>query len=112
MKKIFLAAVCSMLLTACGVGTYSVVSGKDGGALISVSDIESVPVTIVVDGTQYSVNTVKTSRFKKDRKIKETSANTIKITAGQHDVSVLKGGQEVYSKKIFVSDSEHRVIEL
>ena len=112
MKKIFFAAVCSVLLTSCGVGTYSVVSGKDGGALISVADSESSPVTVVVDGTQYDVKTVKTSKFKKDRKSKETSANTVKVTAGQHDVSVLKKGQEVYSKKIFISDSEHRVIEL
>lgn len=112
MKKTITALLCTLLLTSCGVGVYSVSSGRDGGAFLSVTDEVTAPVTVVVDGAEYKVQTVKTSKFKKNRRIKETSDNTVKVAAGQHDVQVLKNGQEVYTKKIFISDSEHRVIEL
>lgn len=46
------------------------------------------------------------------RNIKKTDINTITIPVGQHDLIVVQNGVVVYSKKIFVSAGEHKIIEL
>lgn len=112
MKKIIIALFSAILLTSCGVGSYSVSSGKSDDAAISFTSTSKQPIIVVVDGTEYNVETVKTSAYKTDRNIKKTALNTIKVAPGQHDVKVIASGKEVYSKKVFISATEHRIVEL
>ena len=109
MKKFILAAFAALLLVGCGLGSYSVASGRPDEASISfVSGTKSdVQVTIA-----YTVQTVKTSDYKVNRNIKKTAKNTIFMTPGKHDVTVKKGGETVYAKTIFVSVGEHKIVEL
>lgn len=112
MKKILIALVGALLLTGCGVGSYSVSSGKADEAMLSFVSADKTPIVVTVDNDTYNVNTVKTKAWQKDRKIKKTAQNTIYITPGQHTVVVTVNGNEVCNKKIFVSVQEHKVIEL
>lgn len=112
MKKIILAIFGALLLTGCGVGSYSLSSGKPDDAAISFTSTARQPIVVVIDGTEYNVETVKTKGYRTDRDIKKTALNTIKIQPGQHDVKVLVGGNEVYNKKLLISTAEHRVVAL
>jgi hypothetical protein len=55
---------------------------------------------------------VKQKAYKSGRNIKQTALNTIKIGPGQHEVKVAINGADVFSKKIFLSTGEHKIIEL
>lgn len=112
MKKVIFALFVSFLLASCGVGTYSVTSGKSGDAALSFTAADKFPVKVVVDGTEYDALTVKTKVYKKDRRIKETSQSCIWLTSGKHEVSVYLNGEEIFVKTLFLSPSEHRVVEL
>lgn len=112
MKKIILAIFGALLLTGCGVGTYSLSSGKPDDAAISFTSTTKQPIVVVIDGTEYNVETVKTKGYRTDRDIKKTALNTIKVQPGQRDVKVLVAGDEVYNKKLLISTAEHRVVAL
>lgn len=112
MKKIFYALVASLLLTGCGVGSYSVSSGKADEGAISFTSVRVSDIAVTVDGTSYEMRSVKDSAFKPDRKIKQTAKNTIKVSPGAHDVKVEMNGKAVFSKKLFISASEHKIVEL
>lgn len=112
MKKIIFALVGTLLLSACGVGSYSISSGKADESMLSFVSADKTPITVSVDGNSYDVFTVKTKAWQKDRNIKKTSQNTIIISPGQHDVVVMMNEKEVCHKKVFVSAQEHKVIEL
>ena len=112
MKKYIFIAVLSALLTSCGVGTYSVQSGIEDAAYISFTDDVSQEITVNIDNQTYSVNTVKHKAYKSGRDIKQTVKNTIKLAPGQHNVSVMLNGSEVYSHKLFLSTGETKIIEL
>ena len=112
MKKILIAAITVLLLAGCGVGNYSVTSGKADEGAISFTSAKSMPITVTIDNSTYELSSVKDKQWKTDRKIKETAKNTLKVTPGAHDVKVLIDGDEVFSKKLFISASEHKVIEL
>ena len=112
MKKLFVAAVSVILLTGCGVGTYSVQSGVENAAFISFTDDVKQEIVVSVDNNTYNVETVKQKAYKSGRSIKQTAQNTIKLTPGQHNVSVTLGGNEVYSHKVFLSTGETNIIEL
>ncbi|MCQ2332939.1 MAG: hypothetical protein MJZ95_07085 [Paludibacteraceae bacterium] len=112
MKKIIISLVSAIVLSGCGVGSYSLSSGKSDIAEISFTASDKEPIVIVVDGTEYNAETVKAKGYKSGRNIKKTALNTINIEPGQHDVKVLVSGNEVYNKKLFLSATEHRVIEL
>ena len=112
MKKLMIIAAFTMLLTGCGVGNYSVQSGVEDAAFISFTDNVKQDITVTVDGQTYNIKTVKQKAYKSGRNIKQTALNTIKIGPGQHDVKVLMNGADVFSKKIFVSTGEHKIIEL
>ncbi len=112
MKRIILLLITAIAVYGCGVGTYSVSSGKEDVASLSFTATATTPLVVVVDDTEYSVNAVKQKAYKADRKIKATAYNTITITPGKHNVRVLSNGQEVYNKTLFISTSEHRIIDL
>lgn len=112
MKKIIIAACAALLLTGCGVGSYSISSGKADEAAISFVDTSKHNIEVTIDDNTYNVQTVKEKAWKTDRKIKPTAQNTLRIAPGQHKVTVKADGKEVYTKNIFVSASEHKVVEL
>lgn len=112
MKKILIALIGALMLSSCGVGSYSVSSGKADEGMISFVSESKTPITVTVDNESHDVCTVKTKAWRKDRNIKKTAQNTIFLTPGQHNIVVTMNGKEVYNKKVFISTQEHKVIEL
>ena len=112
MKKLFVFAAFIIVLTGCGVGTYSVQSGVEDAAFISFTDDVKKEIVVNVDNNTYSVETVKQKAYKSGRNIKQTALNTIKLTPGQHTISVTLNGNEIYSHKVFLSTGETKIIEL
>ena len=100
------------MLTSCGVGTYSVQSGVEDAAFISFTDEAKQEIVVSVDNNTYNIETVKQKAYKSGRNIKQTALNTIKLTPGQHTISVTLGGEQVYSHKVFLSAGETKIIEL
>ena len=101
-----------MLLTGCGVGNYSIQSGVEDAAFISFTDDAKQDITVTVDDKTYVLQTVKQKAYKSGRNIKQTALNTIKIVPGQHEVKVVLNGNDIFSKKLFLSTGEHKIIEL
>ena len=113
MKKLFVFAAFIIALTGCGVGTYSVQSGVEDAAFISFTDDMKQEIVVSVDNNDtYNVETVKQKAYKSGRNIKQTALNTIKLTPGQHTISVTLNGAEIYSHKVFLSTGETKIIEL
>ena len=50
--------------------------------------------------------------YKSNRNIKEVTSNAIGLSTGKHFIEVVAGGEKLYSKWIFVSAGEHKIIEL
>lgn len=100
------------MLTSCGVGTYSVQSGVEDAAFISFTDEEKQEIVVSVDNNTYNIETVKQKAYKSGRDIKQTALNTIRLTPGQHTISVTLAGEQVYSHKVFLSAGETKIIEL
>lgn len=111
MKKILLLICTALFLSSCGVGIYSISSGKSDIAMISFTASKKETITVKIDDQSYTVETVKTKAYK-IREIKQTALNTIKVPAGQHIVKVFQNGNEIFNKKLMLSPSEHRIIEL
>jgi outer membrane usher protein FimD/PapC len=112
MKKLVFAAVFSMFLTGCGVGTYSVQSGAGDAAYISFTDDVKQSIVVSIDNKTYNVDTIKDKAYRSDRNIKKTAKNAIRLTPGQHNVSVVLNGKEIYSNKVFISTGETKIIGL
>ncbi len=112
MKKIFAALCGALMLCSCGVGSYSISSGKADEGMVSFVSASKTPISVTVDDTAYDIYTVKTKAWRKDRNIRKTAQNTIFTTPGTHEITVRIKGNEVYSKKVFISAQEHKVIEL
>ena len=112
MKKLMIIAAFIMLLTGCGVGNYSVQSGAEDAAFISFTDDEQEDITVTVDDQTYALKTVKQKAYKSGRNIRQTALNTIRTNPGQHKVTVLINGTDVFSKNLFLSTGEHKIIEL
>ena len=112
MKKFIFITALSVFLSGCGVGTYSVQSGIEDAAYLSFTDDVKQEISVNVDSKTYNVYTVKHKAYKRDRNIKQTTKNAIKLTPGQHNVSVLINGNKVYSHKVFLSTGETKIIEL
>ena len=112
MKKLFVIAAFIMTLTSCGVGTYSVQSGVEDAAFISFTNDVKQAIVVNIDNNAYTVETVKQKAYKSGRNIKQTALNTIKLTPGQHVVSVTLNGNQIYSHKVFLSTGETKIIEL
>ncbi|MGN1211040.1 MAG: hypothetical protein ACI4TM_05095 [Candidatus Cryptobacteroides sp.] len=112
MKKILYTLIASLLLTGCGVGSYSVSSGKADEGTISFTATRAADITVTIDGNSYNIMSIKDSAYKPDRRIKQTARNTIIVSPGSHDVKVEMNGKTVFSKKLFISASEHKIVEL
>lgn len=114
MRKFILTLLSAAALTACGVGTYSISSGKADEACLSFADAEGAAVTVRIDGTDYQVSAVKEKAWRKDRNrnIKATAGNTLYLSPGKHNVEVYRGTEKVLSKTVFISAGEHKVIAL
>ena len=112
MKKILAIAAFLLMMTSCGVGTYSVESGKSEQASVSFVAQTTYPVTVTIDGTAYEVNTVKLKDWRTDRRIKQTAKNTIKLTPGKHEIVVTSDDKELFKDTIFLSNNESKIIEL
>ena len=114
MKKIIalFSIIGTLILTACSVGSQSVSSGMaDEGYIWFVSSSEKA-ITVDIDGTTYQTQTVKEKEWQKRRDIKATTKGMITVTPGQHAVKVIENGQEVYSKKLFISATETKMVKL
>lgn len=112
MKKLLILAAAVLMLAGCGVGNYSVSSGKADASELSITAPTKYAVKVCIDDNTYDVETVKTSAFKTKKDIKKTAQNTIKVEPGTHEVKIYKGENQVYSKKHVFSNDEHKVIEL
>ena len=112
MKNLMIIAAFTMLLTGCGVGNYSVQSGVEDASFISFTDDAKQDIIVTVDDQTYVLKTVKQKAYKSGRNIKQTALNTIKTGTGQHEIKVVMNGTEVFSKKLFLSTGEHKIIEL
>lgn len=112
MKKLFVLAAFIMILAGCGVGTYSVQSGVEDAAFISFADDVKQEIVVKVDNDTYNVETVRQKAYKSGRNIKQTALNAIRLTPGQHTISVTINGSEIYSHKVFLSAGETKIIEL
>jgi len=112
MKRLFVIAIMTLFLSSCGVGTYSYSSGLENKCGLSFVADNETPLTVTVDDQNYAINAVKLKKYKTNRKIKQTTQNTIALEPGKHDVKVVMNGNEVFSKTIFVSGNETKIIEL
>lgn len=113
MKKYIIIAIVSLALSSCGVGTYSLSSGKADKAEISFVAKKSYDITLKVDNSStHNISTIKEKAYKSGRNIKKTSLNSVVLPIGKHFIEVFDGDKSVYSKWIFVSAGEHKIIEL
>lgn len=112
MKHIYTILALIFLLSGCGVGSYTISSGlSDEGAVVFTAARE-YPIEVSVDGNLYSVNTVKSKAYKNDRRIRQTSENMVKVATGQHRIEVRHSGEVLYSRIVFISAGESKVIGL
>lgn len=111
-KLISLSVCCFLLLCSCGVGSYSVSSGRADEGMLSIVSAKGDAVSVNVDGEVYDIHTVKTKAWRKDRNIKKTAKNTIFLAPGQHNVVITSQGREIFSKTLFISAQEHKIVEL
>lgn len=112
MRKFIILAALSVILCGCSVKVYTVQSGIEDAAYITFTDDVKKPIVVNVDGKTYDINTAKEKKFKKEKYVKVLVYNSIKLTPGQHDVTVLVNGAEVYHHKIFLSTGETKIIAL
>ena len=112
MNKILVAAVTILCLCSCGVGSYTVSSGRADEGYVTFVSPKAYGIKVIVDDSEFSVSSVKNKAYRKDRKIKQTVKNTVRVSPGTHDVRVLRGGKTIYSKKLFISATEHKIIDL
>lgn len=112
MKKLFIITLFAMLITSCGVGTYSVSSGKPDDGYVCVTDDIKQDIVVKIDYKEYNIETVKTKAYKSGRDIKKTALNSVRVQAGQHQVDVMVNGKVVLSRKVLISTGETKILEL
>lgn len=114
MKRFVILIASALVLCSCGVGSYSVSSGKADQSHLSFTTPEkkAFDVVVYVDGESHKLQAVNEKMFRVERNIKETAKNTLTLSPGSHVIKVERMGQEVYSKTIFVSAQEHKIVGL
>ena len=113
MKKYILFLITAFSLASCGVGVYSVSSGKTDEGNISFTDSIERDIVVIVDNTPSEpLKAVKQKDYQKSRNIKKTSNNTLVIKTGSHTIQVYENGKIILEKKIFISAGEHKIIAL
>lgn len=114
MKKIavFIVAAISITLYGCGVGVYSVNSGMADESAVCFVAAKRYDINVNIDGVSYDTKTIKQKPHKARRDIKRTANRQLKVTPGRHSVKVTKDGHSIYSKEIYVSANEIKIIEL
>jgi len=114
MKRSFLILLfaAALLITGCGVGSHTVVSGRADEAGLVVFADRSYPIDVTVDNQTYRVNTVKDNSYKNKRNIKKTADNMIVVSPGVHSVTVRSRGRVVLTQRIFVSAGDTKVLTL
>lgn len=114
MKKFFLMIVASATLAfaGCNVGVHSVASGNADECSVCFVSTEAYDIAVDIDGTHYDLKTVKQKSYKARRDLKARANEQIVIDPGRHRVKVFREGKEIYSREIFVSATETKVIEL
>lgn len=111
-KSLLLIALLTFVFSSCRTGVYSVSSGQADESAICFVASTSYPISVDIDGTTYSTKTIKHKPQKARRDIKATANEKIKLSTGRHTIKVTKNGTMVYSKEIFVSATETKIIEL
>lgn len=100
------------LLSGCGVGVYSVSSGRADIAQISFVDKTAYKIVVKIDDEIHLTNTIKVKNYKPGMNIKKTAIRAINIPIGRHEIEVQSQGEIIYSQSIFISTNEHKIIEL
>lgn len=101
MKKVLIITVLMATLSCCNVGIHSLYSGKADEGAISFTMAESRLISVTIDSQTFQINSVK-----------ERALNTIYLSPGTHQLMVTVDGDEIYSKQIFISAGEHKIINL
>lgn len=112
MRKLFIITLFTLLLSSCGVGTYSVSSGKSDDGYVCVIDDVKQDIVVKIDDKEYNVETIKTKTYKSGRDIKKTALNSVRVQVGQHQVDVMVNGKVVLSRKVLISTGETKILEL
>lgn len=111
-KSLLLAALLTILFGSCRTGVYSVSSGQADESSVCFVANSSYPICVDIDGVAYDTKTIKQKPHKARRDIKATANEKIMIGTGRHLIKVSKNGTVIYSKEIFVSATETKIIEL
>lgn len=113
MKKYILFLITAFSLANCGVGVYSVSSGKADNGNISFTDSIERDIVVIIDDTQSEpLKTVKQKDYQKSRNIKKTAHNTLMIETGSHTIQVSENGKIILEQKIYITAGEHKIIAL
>ena len=113
MKRVWLLLLLfPLLFTGCGLGMYSVSSGKADCAKITFVDNASYAIIVKVDGVAYDSRSIKVKPYKVGLKNKKIVKHAIEVSTGKHHIEVLSQEGSIYSHQIFVSANEHKIIEL
>ncbi len=112
MKRFSLLLLLSLMLTGCGVGVYSVSSGKSDSAKMTFVDDSSYDIIVKIDNVEHATQTVRVKNYKSGMNIKKTAIKAIDVSTGNHKIEVLSQGKTIYSRSIFISANEHKIIEL
>lgn len=110
--RIIIISVFVGFLTSCGVGSYTVSSGKADKAGICFVAPKKYDIRVEVDGKTYDIQTIKHKTYHRNRNIRKTALMTISVSPGKHTVKAWSDNGEIYSRTIFVSTDETKIIEL
>ncbi len=110
--RLLLLFFTSFVIASCGVGAYSVSSGKEDMSGICFTAKKRCGLTVEIDGHENSVRAIKVKAYKPGMKIKQTSKHTIRLSPGKHQIVVKKGNVEIFRKLVYLSTDEYKVINL
>ncbi|MGM9773834.1 MAG: hypothetical protein ACI3Y2_01325 [Candidatus Egerieousia sp.] len=113
MKLIAVIISIALVISSCGVGNYTISSGKGDNAYLSFQSDDKLDISVLVDDSSYQVQTIKSKPYRVDRNIKRTSLNSIEMAVGRHKIKVIdKNSTVLLEKEIMVSSAEHKIIKL